>query len=524
LQVFQEHDLIKKRYKILSLIGKGGIGTTYRAQDTKEERVVVVKTLDFQDVKDWKEVELFEREIFVLKKIDHPFIPNYYDNFKLIWNNKTLYTLVMEYIEGENLYEIVKKGGRLSITEDKKILKKLCRILSYIHNISPPVIHRDINPKNIIRTPAADIFLVDFGAAGRVVADTLAASTSDTFVGTIGYMPPEQLYGKSLPSSDMYSLGVTMLYILTGKEPAEFRIREMRLDYSNVITLPHDLKKCIDRMIEPALEKRVQDADDILRILEKERIKKEKQEKEAKDMAGEIPFVPDIDHIVEVKRRKEHEKRRRKEEKKRLGKKRKKEKERLEKEKADASPRRVYTYTTDEGVMLSVKEIPFFTLLKNKLKLIVITSLLFMVFVSLFILAFYEDVLQPVIFPVSFPSLYGTTITAATFFLIIVIVRLFIMNVKKLKSFTILITKKNNVLIFKKDPLKPLYTGRKNQLKIRIDKTGSAPGGFGESTIAWKNIFFTLSKNTLMDHGFKTSDADRIIGFCKKHGVACTND
>jgi len=277
-QVLQTGDLLKNQYEILSLIGKGGIGTTYLVNDKSDNIEKVLKTLDLSEVKDWKEVELFEREVKVLKNINHPQIPDYYDNFELKRNNEILYTLVMEYVEGKNLHESIKDGKRFSEEQVCKILEELLNILVYIHGIKPTIIHRDINPKNIICNSKGRIFLVDFGAVGRIVADTVAASASNTFVGTIGYMPPEQLFGKSLPASDLYSLGVTILYLLTGKEPSSFQLKDTRLDYSREVSLSPVLKKLIDKMIEPSLERRIKSASEALRILKNEQKREEKKQ------------------------------------------------------------------------------------------------------------------------------------------------------------------------------------------------------------------------------------------------------
>jgi len=253
-------DLINKRYAVDALIGKGGMGQTYRATDSSSGKEVALKILNFSRLTNWKEIELFEREIEVLKSIENPLIPNYIDHFEADVGGQTELVLVQEYVRGDNLYRLIKAGRRFSEAEIEEIFQSLLETVSYIHELNPPIVHRDINPKNIVLDQAGRVYLVDFGAVGHIVSNTLAAVRSNTFVGTLGYMPPEQLYGKVTPSSDIYSLGVTILFLLTGKEPSEFELSNMRLDYHNYVKISTALRALLDRMIEPDMNKRLGDA------------------------------------------------------------------------------------------------------------------------------------------------------------------------------------------------------------------------------------------------------------------------
>ena len=177
-------DNVKNRYTVLNPIARGGMGETFLAEDRETGNNVVLKVLPFSSVKDWKELELFEREIKVLKNLDHPAIPNYIDHFRYDVNNTTLFILVQEYVKGKNLNELVKSGRRFALSEVETIITELLGILDYIHHLQPAVIHRDINPNNIILDDAGKVYLVDFGAVGQVTGSTLAGS--GTFVGTLG--------------------------------------------------------------------------------------------------------------------------------------------------------------------------------------------------------------------------------------------------------------------------------------------------------------------------------------------------
>lgn len=256
--------LVNNQYKIISFLGKGGMGKTYLATDINTGEKVALKLLTFSDIDDWKVLELFEREIKTLAALDHPLIPDYLDNFRIDEEKEIYYVLVQEYIEGKNLLDLVKAGKRFTNSEVEEIFKSLLKTVSYIHGLRPPVIHRDINPKNIILGDNGKIYLVDFGA----VADPGKTGAASTVVGTIGYMPQEQLYGKIKPASDMYALAATIVFILTGKEPLQFELKKMRLDYHNEVSISGKKKTILDKMLDPDYNTRLSDAKTILDLLE----------------------------------------------------------------------------------------------------------------------------------------------------------------------------------------------------------------------------------------------------------------
>ncbi len=278
-------DIVENRYTIISLIGQGGFGKTYLAEDKTTGSHVALKVLYFSEIENWKKLELFEREISVLQNLDHKFIPNYIDSFETKLDNETLFILVQNYVKGNNLYDYIKSGKKISLEKAISIFEKLLKILKYIHGLNPAIIHRDINPKNIILDENDDVYvyLVDFGAVGHIVATTIAAARSDTFVGTLGYMPPEQLFGKVTKASDIYSLGVTLLFILTGKEPHEFEMIKLQLDYYSFVSIPEYLNVILDLMLDPEPEDRIADAEEILKLLKNKKIEKKEEKKESEE-------------------------------------------------------------------------------------------------------------------------------------------------------------------------------------------------------------------------------------------------
>lgn len=138
---------VKKKYVIEKIIGQGGMGKTYlaRVEDLKEK--VVLKVVILSEMKEWKTLELFEREAKTLKNLDHPHIPKYIDDFHIETKTEVYYFLVMEYIEGKNFYELVSNGKRFSDSEIIVIFASILKTLDYIHSLNPAVIHRDIQPK-----------------------------------------------------------------------------------------------------------------------------------------------------------------------------------------------------------------------------------------------------------------------------------------------------------------------------------------------------------------------------------------
>ncbi|WP_287520745.1 serine/threonine-protein kinase, partial [Okeania sp. SIO2C2] len=172
-----------------------------------------MKAVSFQQAKDWKILELFEREAKVIANLYHPQIPKYLNYFYIDTEQDRCFYLIRELVWGNSLATCVEKGWHPTEIQVKNMAIQILKILSYLHQLNPPIIHRDIKPENIILQPDGQVFLVDFGAVKDIYRQTI--SFSGTFVGTIGYMPPEQLQGKAYCASDLYSLGATLLYLLT---------------------------------------------------------------------------------------------------------------------------------------------------------------------------------------------------------------------------------------------------------------------------------------------------------------------
>ena len=269
-------EIIHNKYVVESLIAKGGMGTTYLAKDNSKE--VVLKVLTLSEMNEWKTLELFEREAETLENINHPLIPDYIDYFTIENEKEIHYVIVQEYVNGKNLEVLVKEGRKFTLDEIKTIFQSLLKTLDYIHNMRSPIIHRDINPKNIILKKVDKVYLVDFGATGQVVKETILGGS--TFVGTLGYTPQEQLYGKILPSTDLYALALTMIFLLTGREPSDFEYKDLKINYHPFVNIPDNMKHLLDSMINPDIDERIDSAKKALDILlEKSKIQQKKEKK-----------------------------------------------------------------------------------------------------------------------------------------------------------------------------------------------------------------------------------------------------
>ncbi len=250
------------RYQVVGKLGEGAQGTTFDALDRKTGRAVAIKRFSVRGAKSWKDVELAEREASVLETLSHPALPAHVEHFE---ESGALY-LVMHKIEGQTLLALTGRGGALSRADVVRFLHDAASVLEYLHGRSPPVIHRDINPKNVIRRPDGSYALVDFGA----VRDRLKPDGGSTVVGTFGYMAPEQLQGRALPATDVYSVGATALRLLTGREPETLPHKGLSIDVRTALGSSVDpvLRSVLERMLDPDPDRRAASIAPLLRRLD----------------------------------------------------------------------------------------------------------------------------------------------------------------------------------------------------------------------------------------------------------------
>lgn len=266
----QPGDIISDRYRIVTPLGQGGMGTTYEAEDLSNYKRVALKALSLRQITDWKVLELFEREAKILANLDHPAIPKYLDYFHLDTQADRRFYLIRELVAGESLADLVEKGWHGNEDEVKRIAIQVLKILDYLHQLTPPVIHRDIKPQNIIRCPDGRVFLVDFGAVQDIYRNTF--TRSGTFVGTLGYMPPEQFRGQVFFASDLYALGATLLFLLTHRSPVDLPQQRMKIDFRDRVQISNEFADWLEQMLEPTVEDRFKSASEALKALRGERL------------------------------------------------------------------------------------------------------------------------------------------------------------------------------------------------------------------------------------------------------------
>ena len=203
---------INDRYEIIKTIGEGGMANVYLAEDTILERKVAIKVLRGDLSNDEKFIRRFKREALSVSNLSHPNIVEVYD----VGEEDGNYYIVMEYIEGKTLKQLLQKRGALTLTEVIDIMSQLTDGLAHAHEAY--IIHRDIKPQNIMIEDNGRIKITDFGIAMALNSTQLTQTNS--VMGSVHYLPPEQANGKgSTVKSDIYSLGILMYELLTGSVP-----------------------------------------------------------------------------------------------------------------------------------------------------------------------------------------------------------------------------------------------------------------------------------------------------------------
>ena len=203
---------INDRYQIIKTIGEGGMANVYLAYDTILERNVAVKVLRGDLATDEKFVRRFQREALSASSLSHPNIVEVYD----VGEDNGIYYIVMEYIEGKHLKQLLKKRGKLTLNEVIDIMLQLTDGMSAAHDSY--IIHRDIKPQNIMILDNGMVKITDFGIAMALNSTQLTQTNS--VMGSVHYLPPEQASGKgSTIQSDVYSMGILMYELLSGTLP-----------------------------------------------------------------------------------------------------------------------------------------------------------------------------------------------------------------------------------------------------------------------------------------------------------------
>ncbi len=297
--MFKSGDILLKRYQLQTQLGQTAVGhQTWLANDlqspikdtstnwtnllgltwinfftslfrSKSYQKVTVKLLGFSPQIEWDQFKLFERESHVLQALNHPRIPRYQNYFEInpeqgdgiYW-----FALVQDYIPGVSLQELLDKRELFSEQKIRFFATEILEILIYLHGLNPPVLHRDIKPSNLILGEDNHIYLIDFGA---VQANINVTKLTLTVVGTSGYTPLEQFWGRAVPASDLYALGATLIHLLTGISPADLPKKQGRFQLQNRVKIKPYLRKWLEKLTEAITENRYQKAEQALTELDK---------------------------------------------------------------------------------------------------------------------------------------------------------------------------------------------------------------------------------------------------------------
>jgi len=254
------------RYQIIEELGKGGMGKVYKAQDTDLKEKVAIKLLKPEIAADKKTIERFRNELKFARKIRHKNVCQMYDLNK----EEGAHYITMEYVDGEDLKSMIRMMGQLSSGKTIFIAKQICEGLVEAHRLG--VVHRDLKPQNIMIDKDGNTRIMDFGIARSL--KTKGITAAGVMIGTPEYMSPEQVEGKEVDQrSDIYSLGVILYEMVTGRVPFEgdtpFTIgvkhkSEEPKDPKELNTqLPEDLNLVILRCLEKDKEKRYQSAGEV---------------------------------------------------------------------------------------------------------------------------------------------------------------------------------------------------------------------------------------------------------------------
>ena len=270
---------INDRYEIIQTIGEGGMANVYLARDVIIDRLVAIKVLRGDLAGDEKFVRRFQREALAASSLDHHNIVEMYD----VGEDNGMYYIVMEYIQGKTLKQLIKKRGALTLSECIDIMLQLTEGVNIAH--SSYIIHRDLKPQNIMIQDNGEIKITDFGIA--MALNNTQLTQTNSVMGSVHYLPPEQASGKGATvKSDIYSMGIMFFELLTGNLPfkgenaVEIAFKQIKDDMPSIREINPSIPQSVENIILKATAKnpknRYNDAkemhDDIATCLNEDRI------------------------------------------------------------------------------------------------------------------------------------------------------------------------------------------------------------------------------------------------------------
>ena len=303
---------INDRYQVIRSIGEGGMANVYLAYDTILDRNVAVKVLRGDLATDEKFVRRFQREAMSASALSHPNIVEMYD----VGEDDGNYFIVMEYIDGKTLKNLIKKRGALTVAEVVDIMLQLTSAISCAHDSY--IIHRDIKPQNVMILDDGRVKITDFGIA--IASNASELTQTNSVMGSVHYLPPEQANGAGATAkSDIYSLGILMFELLTGKLPfkgenaVEIALKQMKEQIPSVCAMNPEIPQSIENVILKACAKNpknryanVKDMyNDIKTALDEDRTNETKQT--YKFSEDDLDETKKIESLSDVKKNKKKE-------------------------------------------------------------------------------------------------------------------------------------------------------------------------------------------------------------------------
>ncbi|HEY9787687.1 MAG TPA: serine/threonine-protein kinase, partial [Candidatus Obscuribacterales bacterium] len=236
-------------------IAAGGFAAIYLVRDDSGNQRILKESVLPQECDEATRERVkaqFVREATLLVRLSHPNIARVFDHFVELGRNY----LILEYIEGADLRAHVRQHGRRSEEEALRWAAEIAETLSYLHQQEPPIVHRDITPDNLVLSPSGKVVLIDFGAANEFVG-----TATGTLIGKQSYMAPEQIRGKASPPSDLYSLGATIYFLLSGKDPEPLGVASIKAARADVSERTHQLIQDLTKLEQ---EQRISSAEAVL--------------------------------------------------------------------------------------------------------------------------------------------------------------------------------------------------------------------------------------------------------------------
>lgn len=218
--MLQSGEVLKERYEIIKMIGKGGMSTVYQAQDLVDKKLLAVKDVERSSREQNQVVEQsLSAEGRMLMQLSNPHLPRIYE----IIENQDNFMLVMDFIQGESLDKLIAREGAQSMDKVLDWGMQICEVFHYLHSQTVPIIYRDMKPANVMLQPNGQLMMIDFGTA-RTEKVGVAMQADTICIGTAGFAAPEQFggIGQSTARTDIFCLGATLYNLITGHSPCEW--------------------------------------------------------------------------------------------------------------------------------------------------------------------------------------------------------------------------------------------------------------------------------------------------------------